>query len=49
MARELAANVAVTPRRMIKGGNFPARWRLADVVSVPKESSSSDVGDYNPP
>ena len=27
-------------------GSFPACWRLADVVPVPMESSSSDVGDY---
>ena len=46
VARELSPNLAIIFERLVKGGSFPAWWRLADVVPVPKESSSSDVGDY---
>ena len=34
-------------KHIIKG-YFSAGWRLADVVPMPKESFSSDVGDYRP-
>ena len=44
----LAPKLAEVPRHLVIGGSFPACWRLADVVSVPKESFSSDVGDYKP-
>ena len=40
--------MAVIFRHLFKGGSFPACWRLADVVPVPKGSPSSDVGDYRP-
>ena len=49
MSRQLASKLAVIFRHMIKGGSFPACWRLAYVVPVPKESSSTDVGDYYRP
>ena len=35
-------------RHLVRGGSFPACWRLVDVDPVPKESASSDVGDYVP-
>ena len=31
-----------------KRGNFQRYWRLAEVIPVPKESSSSDFGDSRP-
>ena len=48
VAWELASQLAVIFRHMVWGSCFPACWRLADVVPVPKGSSSSDVGDYRP-
>ena len=30
------------------GDSFPECWRLVDIIPVPKESSSSNVGDYRP-
>ena len=45
VARELAPKLVVNFRHLVSGGSFPACWRLADVVPVPKESSSSDVRD----
>ena len=48
MARELTPKLAVILRHLVKGNIFPACWRLANVVPVPKESPSSDVGDYRP-
>ena len=48
MARELAPKLVVIFRHLGKGGNFPACWRLAAVVPVPKKSSFSDVRDYRP-
>ena len=36
----------VTSRHLVKGGSCPACWRSADVVSMPKKSSSSVVRDY---
>ena len=45
---ELASKLAVIFRHLVRGGSFPACWRLADVVPVPKESASTDVGDYRP-
>ena len=44
--RQLAPELTVIFRHLNKGGNFTACWRLANVVTVPKESSSSDVGEY---
>ena len=46
VVRELAPKLAVVFRHLVKGGIFTAYWRVADVVSVPKGSASSDVGDY---
>ena len=40
--------MAVIFRHLVKGGSFSACWRLADVVPVPKESSSYNVGDSRP-
>ena len=48
MAQELALKFAVIFRRLVKGCTFLACWRLADVVPVKKEFSSSDVEDYRP-
>ena len=48
VAREMASKLAVIFRHLVKGGNFPTCWRLADVVQVQKGSASSDVGDYRP-
>ena len=48
VAWELAPKLAVSFRHLVKGGCFPACWRLADVVPVSKGSPSSDVGDYRP-
>ena len=44
----MARGQIVIFRRLIKVGNFLAYWRLADLVPVAKESSSSDVGDNRP-
>ena len=44
----LAPKLAVIFRHLDKGGNSLVCWNLADVVSEPKESSCSDVGDYWP-
>ena len=46
VARELAHKLAVIFRHLVKGSSFPACWRLAAVVPVPKLSLSSEVGDY---
>ena len=40
VAWELAPKLAVIFRHLVNGGSFPACWRLADVVPVPKKSSS---------
>ena len=44
--RKLAPKLAVIFKHLVRGVIFPVCWRLTDVVSVPKDSSSSDVGDY---
>ena len=44
MTRELAPKLVVIFRYLVKGGC----WRLADVVPVSKNCSSSDVGNYEP-
>ena len=43
-AWKLAPELALIIRHLVREGSFPACWRLADVVLLPKESSSSDVG-----
>ena len=48
VAQDLASKLAVILGHHVKGDSFPVCWRLADVVPVPKESSSSDVGGYRP-
>ena len=48
VARELAPKLAVKFRHLVKGGSFPACWRLAVVVPVSNEPLSSDVGGYRP-
>ena len=48
VARELAPKLTVIFRLLIKGDSCSTCWRLADVISVPKGSASSDVGDYRP-
>ena len=35
-ARELAPELAEILRHLNQGGNFPAYWRLAEVIPVPK-------------
>ena len=45
--RKLAPKGAVIFRHLVREGSFQT-CRLADVVSVPKKSSSSDVCDYRP-
>ena len=45
MTRELAPKFALIFRHLVNEGSFPAFWRLADIVSVSKESSSY-VGYY---
>ena len=40
VARELVPKLAVIFRHSVRGGRFPGYWRLADVVPVPKESTS---------
>ena len=45
MTWELAPKLTVIFRHMVRGCVFPACWRLADVVPVPKGSASSDVLD----
>ena len=48
--RELSPKLAVIFRHLVKWGSFPACWRLADVVPVPKEFPFpfSEDGDYRP-
>ena len=46
MARELAPKLAVVFKHVVTKGSLQSCWRLADIISVPNESSSSDVGDY---
>ena len=46
VVRELAPKLAVFFKHLVTGGSLPACWRLADVVSVPNRSPSSDVEDY---
>ena len=48
VARELVPKLAVIFRHLVRGGSFPACWRLADVVPVPKGSAFSDVSDFRP-
>ena len=48
MVWELAPKLVVIFRHLNRGGSFPACWRVADVVQVAKEFSSSDAGDYRP-
>ena len=48
VARELALKFGCNFRHLVKGGSFPACWRIADVVPVPKRFLFSEVGDYRP-
>ena len=48
VARELAPKLTVIFRHQLMKGSFPACWRLANVVPVPKKFSSPHVGDYKP-
>ena len=48
VAQEVAPKLTAIFSHLVKGSSFPACWILADVVSVPKISSSLYVGDYNP-
>ena len=45
VAQELAPKLAVMFRHLVKGDSLPACWRLAHVITVPKESHFSDVGN----
>ena len=44
VAQELVPKLAVALRHLVRC-SFPACWILADVVSVPKGSASSGVGN----
>ena len=46
VAWELTPKLAVIIKHLVRGSSFPTCWRLTNVVSVPRESASSDVGDY---
>ena len=46
VARELVPKLAVIFKHLLKGGSFSACWRLAGVIPMAEESSSSDVRDY---
>ena len=48
VAWELELKFVVIFRHVVKGDIFPACLRLADVVSVPKRSPSSEARDYKP-
>ena len=48
VAWKLAHKLIVIFRHLDKGDCFPACWKLADVVPLPKGSSFSNVGDYRP-
>ena len=48
VTRKLSPKLAVIFRHLVKRSRFPAYLRLADVVTVPKESPPSDIGDYRP-
>ena len=48
VARNLVPKLAVIFNHLVKGGSFPACWRIADVDPETNESSSSDVEDYRP-
>ena len=48
VARELAPKLSVMFRLLVRRGNFPGCWRLADVAPALKKSYFSDVGDYSP-
>ena len=39
-ALKLASKLAVNFRHLVRGGNFPACWKLADIDLVPEESAS---------
>ena len=47
-ARKLVPKFAVILRHLVRGGSFPAYWKLAVVGPVTKGSASSGVGDYRP-
>ena len=49
VTRELATKLAVIFKHLVKKIIFPGCWRLADVMTVPKKCSSSDIGDYTTP
>ena len=48
VARELATKFAGIFRHLVRGGSWPACWRLAGVVAGAKGLASSDVGEYRP-
>ena len=48
MAWGLARKLAAIFRHLVRGVSFSACCRLADVIPMTKESSSSDVADYRP-
>ena len=48
VAWELTHNLAVIFRQLVLCGSFPSCWRLVDVFSGSKRSSSLDVGVYRP-
>ena len=48
VAPELESKLAVIFRHLLKWISFPTCWRLASVIPVLKESSSSVAGDYGP-
>ena len=46
VAGESAPKMAIIFRHLVKGGSFPACWRLGDVVPVSNKFSNSDVENY---
>ena len=46
VAQEPVPKLTIIFRHLDKGNRFPVCWRLADVVPVPKETSSTDFGFY---
>ena len=48
IAPVFSSKLSVVFRRLLKEGSFPACWRCANVVPVPKEAASSMPKDYRP-
>ena len=42
-----APHLAVVFRRLLRLGNFPVCWRVANVTPIPKGPPSSSISNYN--